>query len=100
MSGVKYTQCSDGILRAHQHGDWKEVESCIWTPEELHGHYTSACGNGFVFSDGDVRESKWTHCPYCGGELVIPSHVRCEECGQWRHKNEMMDRQPYCRGCI
>ena len=82
MAGVKYTQCSDGILRAHQHGDWKVVESCIWTPEELQGHYTSACGHGFVFSDGDVRESKWTHCPYCGDELVILSHVRCEECGQ------------------
>jgi hypothetical protein len=48
-----------------------DVPPCGWTADELHGHYMTGCGNGFFFAeDGDLADSKFKHCMYCGGPIV------------------------------
>ena len=48
-----------------------ESPTCGWEANELHGHYQTDCGQGFFFAeDGDLTESAFRHCMYCGGAIV------------------------------
>ena len=44
---------------------------CAWT-EDGDGSWWSACGDGFVFTDGGPQDNSFRFCCYCGLPLVPP----------------------------
>lgn len=38
---------------------------CVWT-EDDDGNWFTACGEGQVFTTGNVTENHYKFCPYCG----------------------------------
>ena len=45
-------------------------KQCAWAYDEYEDGWDTVCGNKFSFIDGTPTENKFTHCCYCGGELV------------------------------
>jgi hypothetical protein len=51
MAGTKYSQCPDGILRAHQHGDWKGNAAAHQSEAETI-HFRAASSVGYPIPTG------------------------------------------------
>lgn len=45
---------------------------CVWTFDLSHDSdsWDTACREKFQFTDGGPAENRFTHCPYCGRELL------------------------------
>jgi len=61
-------QCNDDIsdfLRQLNGTDkW-----CVWTYDENHDTWDTACGEAFCFTDGGPKENRIRFCGYCGKKL-------------------------------
>ncbi len=52
-------------------GGVKNAVGCKWEPEsEECETYETSCGNLFQFFADGPKENGFTHCPYCGKELI------------------------------
>ena len=58
-------------LRIWQAAKAKAVPKCTWKQNE-DGYFDASCGQSFVFPDPDDTPSshKFTHCCFCGGQLI------------------------------
>lgn len=43
---------------------------CIWTLDEWHDCWDTACGQCFCMTEGPPHENEYKYCPACGGELI------------------------------
>ena len=43
---------------------------CNWT-DEGGDCWETDCGHGFQFNDGGPADNSFTHCPFCGGKLIV-----------------------------
>ena len=43
---------------------------CIWTLEEWHDYWETACGQAFCMTTGTPHENTYNYCPYCGRGLI------------------------------
>lgn len=44
---------------------------CLWTHDECHDAWDTACGEKWQFNDGGPRENGARFCMYCGGEIML-----------------------------
>lgn len=51
----------------------RESATCDWRIENetLPEYWDTACGEAFVFNEGDPRDNGMKFCPYCGRELLV-----------------------------
>ena len=45
--------------------------TCRWSYVDSDGHWSTACGHAFCFSDDDPLLGGFCFCPFCGQRLLI-----------------------------
>jgi hypothetical protein len=48
----------------------KRKKFCPWVYNETDDFYETSCNNGWMFTEGTVKQNKVRFCPYCG-KLVV-----------------------------
>lgn len=53
------------------HAPTSREPTCRWSFSERDGHWSSACGHAFCFTDGDPLLGGFCFCPFCGRRLFV-----------------------------
>ena len=51
------------------HSDDSESKTCLWTENNDHEYWESACGRAWTFEDSTPKKNGMKYCCYCGKSL-------------------------------
>lgn len=47
------------------------LKPCLWTYDDIHDYYETACGGSYCLTTGTLDENKHRYCVYCGGQIEV-----------------------------